>query len=342
MRTKLPVILLLFAGSVVLPAQVVVSKDQLKGFGPLPTVAAPEAGSAEAAKIGLGRMLYYDARLSKDQKLSCNGCHALDKYGVDGDATSTGFKGQHGDRNAPTVYNAFGHFRQFWDGRAATVEEQAAGPITNPVEMALPDAKAVERVLRSIPGYKAIFAKAFPGEEEPVTIGNAAKAIGAFERGLVTPSRWDAYLGGKDDALTDAEKRGFLAFRSAGCSACHNGTYIGGSTYQKLGLRKMWEDEHDLGRFKVTANNGDKLVFKVPSLRNIDRTGPYFHDGRVQTLDQAVTLMGQHQVATPLEKAQVESIVVWLKSLTGELPTSYIKKPKLPASGPQTPKADTE
>ena len=198
-------------------------------------------------KVNLGRMLYYDARLSRGQDVSCNTCHALDKYGVDDEALSTGFKGQKGARNAPTVYNAAGHFVQFWDGRAPTVEEQAKGPILNPVEMAMTDQKRVIQVLRSMPEYVEAFKKAFPGAKDPLTFDNVGLAIGAFERKLVTSARWDKFLGGDQTALTDQEKAGLNAFLDAGCQACHNGAFLGGSVFQKLGAAKPYPDTKDLG-----------------------------------------------------------------------------------------------
>lgn len=283
-------------------------------------------------------MLYYDARLSKSQKLSCNSCHQLDRYGVDNEPTSEGHKNQRGDRNSPTVYNAAAHFVQFWDGRAADVEEQAKGPVLNPVEMAMPDAKAVVAVLKSMPGYVQAFKRAFPGEKDPVTYDNAARAIGAFERRLLTPARWDKFLGGDQAALTAEEKVGLNTYLAAGCQTCHAGALLGGNLYQKLGTVKGYPDTADPGRFKVTKNEGDRMMFKVPSLRNIEKTGPYFHNGKVVTLEQAVSQMGEYQLGKRLSDGEVRSIVTWFKSLTGEIPEGYIKAPELPKSTPKTPK----
>jgi cytochrome c peroxidase len=286
-------------------------------------------------------MLYFDPRLSKNHDVSCNTCHGLDTYGVDGKVTSEGHKKQRGGRNSPTVYNAAGHFAQFWDGRAADVEAQALGPMTNPVEMAMASGEQVTAVLRTIPGYAEHFAKAFPGVSEPVTYENAGKAIAAFERKLVTPSRWDAFLGGKSDALTAAEKDGFNAFIDAGCMACHTGAFVGGGMYQKLGLVKPWPGLEDTGRFEATNNEADKGFFKVPSLRNIARTGPYFHDGKVAELSEAVTMMARHQLGKELSAEQVGSIVTWLNALTGDLPPAeLISAPELPPNGPETPAPD--
>ncbi len=314
--------------------------DKLGAFKPLPKAMESKDGSLTGAKVDLGRMLYFETRLSKNQDLSCDSCHDLGAYGVDGKDVSTGHKGQKGGRNSPTVYNAAGQFVQFWDGRAADVEAQAKGPILNPVEMAMADEAHVVAVLTSIPAYVDAFKKAFPEAKDAVTYDNLAKAIGAFERKLVTPSRWDKYLEGDKSALTDDEKAGFEAFLEAGCAACHNGAYVGGAMYQKTGVVRPWPNQKDQGRFEVTKADVDKLVFKVPTLRNVEKTAPYFHDASAKTLEEAVKAMAAHQVGKDLKDGEVRSIVAWLKTLTGDLPTAYVAKPKLPASTPTTPKAD--
>ena len=319
---------------------VTIAKGTLAAFGALPTVFENKKNALTQARIDLGRMLYYDKRLSKNHDVSCNSCHKLDKYGVDNEPTSPGHKKQRGDRNSPTVYNAAGHFVQFWDGRSPDVEDQATGPVTNPVEMALKDGKAAVTVLKSIPGYVTAFKKAFPKAKTPLTFTNMGRAIAAFERKLVTPSRWDKFLKGDKKALTDREKLGFKKFLSTGCMACHTGTLLGGHMYQKVGLIKPWPGIKDTGRMKVTKKAGDKFFFKVPSLRNIDKTAPYMHNGAVKTLENAVVLMARHQLGRELKKEDVSLIVAFLKTLTGKLPTDYIKQPKLPASGPKTPKPD--
>lgn len=317
-----------------------IDPTQLQMFSPLPKEMPPAAGSVSEQQVTLGRMLYYESRLSRDQKISCNSCHELEKYGVDGQPTSDGHKGQKGTRNSPTVYNAAGHVAQFWDGRAATVEEQAKGPVTNPVEMAMPSEKVVVAVLKSMPDYVRAFRAAFPDDKDPVSFNNMATAIGAFERKLITPSRWDKFLEGDQAALTPAEKQGFNAFMTAGCQTCHSGTLLGASLYQKLGVIKPYPDESDTGRFQLTKSEADRMVFKVPSLRNIEKTGPYFHNGQVGTLEDAVTRMGEYQIGKALTPAQIQSIVTWLKSLTGEIPAEYIKPPALPASTAATPKPE--
>lgn len=317
-----------------------IDKAMLAAFGKLPATIDRAEGPASEAMVSLGRTLYYDARLSKNHDVSCNSCHDLASYGVDGHAFSSGHKGQLGGRNSPTVYNAAGRHAQFWDGRAADVEAQALGPVMNPVEMAMPDEGRVVETLRSMPAYVEAFAKAFPDEKDPVTFQNMGKAIGAFERGLVTPSRWDRFLGGDESALTDEEKEGFKTFVASGCTACHAGTYVGGAMYQKLGLVKAWPSDKDLGRFDVTKAEGDKMMFNVPSLRNIAKTAPYFHDGSVDNLEEAVRLMARHQLGKELGDGEVKSIVAWLGSLTGEIPAAYIAKPVLPESTDKTPKPD--
>jgi cytochrome c peroxidase len=317
-----------------------VDPARLQVFQALPAVMDSAANPITEDKVNLGRMLYYDARLSRGQDVSCNTCHALDKYGVDDEALSTGFKGQKGARNAPTVYNAAGHFVQFWDGRAPTVEEQAKGPILNPVEMAMKDQKRVVEVLRSIPEYVEAFQKAFPDQKDSLTFDNVAQAIGAFERKLVTSSRWDKFLGGDQAALTDQEKAGLNTFLDAGCQACHSGAFMGGSVFQKLGAVKPYPDTRDLGRFDVTNQDADKQVFKVPSLRNVEKTAPYFHDGSVKTLEEAVTKMANYQLGRSLSPADATSILAFLKTLTGDLPSEYIKEPALPKSTAKTPKPE--
>ena len=302
-------------------------------FGALPDEAANPANPVTPEKIALGRILYYDPRFSKDQVLSCNSCHDLAKHGVDAGPTSVGHRGQRGDRNAPTVYNAALHVAQFWDGRAPDVEEQAKGPVLNPVEMAMPDEATVLVVIRSIPGYAPLFQAAFPGDADPISFDNLARAIGAFGRRLITPSRFDAFLEGQDSALTDEELEGLALFMDTGCTTCHMGAPVGGLLYQKLGLVKPYPTE-DPGRAKVTGNPADEGFFKVPSLRNVAETAPYFHDGSIATLPEAVRIMARHQLGRELDDAQVQSIVSFLRSLTGTIDPEYIAIPDLPASGP--------
>lgn len=307
-------------------------------FAPLPHAVAPESGAVNDNAVTLGRMLFYEPRLSRSQAISCDTCHPLDEYGADGRPISDGDRGQRGTRNAPTVFNAAAHFAQFWDGRAPDVEAQAKGPVLNPVEMAMPGADRAVAVLKSMPEYAALFKRAFPGEADPVTFDNMARAIGAFERGLMTPSRWDALLQGDQAALTPTELVGLQTFLDAGCQSCHNGALLGGTTYQKLGIVKPYPGSRDPGRFDVTRVPGDRGVFKVPSLRNVERTGPYFHDGSVASLDAAVRQMGEYQLGRSLGDAEVRQIVAFLKVLTGKIDPNYIKPPVLPRSRPATPR----
>jgi cytochrome c peroxidase len=308
-------------------------------FGPLPATAPRTGDLANDARLTLGRLLYFDARLSKNHDVSCNSCHGLDTAGVDGDAVSTGHRGQKGGRNAPTVYNAALHVAQFWDGRAADVEAQALGPPLNPIEMAMPNGEAVEAVLASIPGYVELFAEAFPGEEPPLSYVNMGRAIGAFERTLLTPSSFDDFMSGDLDALTPAQLAGLRTFLSKGCITCHNGAAVGGAQYQKLGLVNPYST-NDIGREAVTNDELDRFVFKVPSLRNVTRTGPWFHDGVVGSLPEAVRLMAWHQLGIKLSGEEVASIVEFLGSLDGRIPDEWLVAPELPASGPETPAPD--
>ncbi len=314
-----------------------VDQATLSMFAPLPESIPPKASGPLDAQVALGRQLYYDSRLSKSQTISCNSCHDLAKYGVDGEPTSEGFRGQHGNRNSPTVYNAAANFVQFWDGRAHDVEEQAKGPITNPVEMAMASPASVVAVLKSIPEYAAEFHRAFPNSKDPVTYDNMALAIGTFERGLLTPSRWDRFLKGDRTALTAQEQAGLSTFVSVGCPACHAGKLVGGNIYQKIGAVKPFPDTSDPGRFQVTNDDDDRMRFKVPSLRNVAMTAPYFHNGKVTTLDQAIAEMGEYQLGRKLTRQEIGSIVSFLKALTGEIPAQYIQKPELPKSTAKTP-----
>ncbi len=318
--------------------KVEIDPASLKGFAPLPAVIDSSENPVTPEKVALGRKLYFEKRLSKSQDISCDSCHPLDNYGAEDTAVSTGFKGQKGKRNAPTVFNAAGHFAQFWDGRAADVEEQAKGPMMNPVEMAMPSSNSVVAALNSVPEYRDDFRKAFPGDRNPVTLDNAAKAIGAFERTLITPSRWDKFLKGDQAALTNEEKAGFKKFSEVGCQTCHAGAYVGGAMYQKAGLIEPWPTKGDEGRFSVSKQDSDRMVFKVPSLRNVEKTAPYFHDGSVAKLDGAVRAMAEYQLGRTLKDAEVQEIVSWLKTLTGE--PYVVQAPKDSKASPAAPKPD--
>jgi cytochrome c peroxidase len=312
-----------------------------KYFSPLPARSESASNPTTPEKIALGRQLYFDSRLSKGQDVSCNTCHLLDKFGVDNEPTSKGHKGQRGERNSPTVYNAATHFAQFWDGRAATVEDQAQMPITNPVEMAMTDANYVLRTVKSIPGYVEAFARTFPGEPDPINMVNIGKAIGSFERGLMTPAPFDEFLAGKMTALDGDALRGLELFIEFNCISCHTGPTVGGTMYQKLGSVKTYETK-DEGRFKITKDEKDKYVFKVPGLRNVTKTAPYLHDGSATTLDDVLNIMATYQIPKgSLTDEERTYLKAFLASLEGKIadPT-YIAVPTLPPAGPDTPKPD--
>lgn len=318
------------------PAGITIDPALLTAFAGYPSRFESPKNPITPEKIALGKMLYFETRLSKNQKISCASCHDLAKYGTDGEKTSPGHKGQRGGRNSPPSFNAAGHIAQFWDGRAADVEEQALKPITNPIEMALANEGTIVTVLASMPEYAEAFKKAFPTDKDAITTANVAKAIGAFERTLTSPSKVDAFIKGDTKALTEEEKAGFQKFLSVGCNTCHGGPTFGGTEYKKLGFAKPYPDVKDNGRFDVTKQEADKHVFKVPSLRNVEKTGPYLHDGSIATLPEVVKLMGTYQLGKDLNDADVASIVTFLKALTGEAPK--VDKPALPASTPKTPK----
>jgi cytochrome c peroxidase len=308
------------------PSSTELSPRMARRFRPLDD--RGNAGEPQAL-VELGRLLYYDTRLSANSAVSCNSCHPLARYGADSSAVSAGVWGQQGRRNAPSTFNASRQFRQFWDGREGTLEEQAQRPFLNTREMAMTQAGVIAN-LSSIPGYPALFAHAFPDQSEPLTFENVAIAVAAFERGLVTPSRWDNYLRGDRNALSAEEKIGAKVFSNVGCVVCHTGEMLGGSMFEKVGVQVPWPNQQDRGRMEVSGATADDMVFKVPSLRNVTQTAPYFHDGSARTIDQAVRLMALHQLGVELSDREVSEIVAWLGSLTGELPASYIARPALP------------
>jgi cytochrome c peroxidase len=304
--------------------------DQHKNlFAGMPKVMESADNPLTDAKIDLGRVLFYEPRMSASGDISCNSCHVLDEFGVDGLATSPGHDGTFGPRNSPTVYNAANHVAQFWDGREPTVEAQAKGPILNPVEHGMPTAESVEEVLRGIPEYRPLFEAAFPGEEEPITFDNVAMAIGAFERKLVTRGKWDRWLAGDGNAINVQERRGLDTFMEIGCTTCHMGPNLGGSLFQKMGLVEAYPME-DKGRSEVTGNAAEEYFFKVPSLRVIAETSPYMHDGSLEFLEEVVRIMAKHQLGKTVTDAQVADMVAFMNALTGKLPAEYIAEPALP------------
>jgi len=283
----------------------------------------------------LGKKLYFDPRMSKSGFISCNSCHNLSMGGTDNIPTSIGDHWQQGPINAPTVLNSSLNVAQFWDGRAADLKEQAGGPIANPGEMAFTHTLAIA-VLDSIDGYRREFKQVFGADE--ITISEVTAAIAEFEKTLVTPgSRFDRWLLGDDKALAADELAGYQLFKASGCIGCHNGPGVGGSSFQKMGVVAKYEAKSPAeGRSAVTGKDADRFNFKVPTLRNVELTYPYFHDGAANTLTEAVDTMGRLQLGkqfTPDENAQ---IVAFLKTLTGEQPAFQL--PILPPSGDATPR----
>ncbi|MDD5298349.1 MAG: cytochrome-c peroxidase [Rhodocyclaceae bacterium] len=285
--------------------------------------------------VELGKKLFFDARLSKSGFISCNSCHNLSMGGTDNLKTSIGHNWNQGPINAPTVLNSSLNLAQFWDGRAKDLQAQAGGPIANPGEMASNHTLAVE-ILQSIPGYVAEFKKVFGNDK--VTIEEVTKAIAAFEETLVTPnSRFDRWLKGDKKALTADEQAGYKLFKDSGCTTCHNGPAVGGNSYQKMGVVEAYKASSPAeGRVGVTKEEADRFKFKVPTLRNVEMTYPYFHDGAANTLKEAVDTMGRIQLGKKFSDADNTKIVAFLKTLTGDQPS--FKLPILPPSSDATPR----
>jgi cytochrome c peroxidase len=317
-----------------------ISPGQLFMFSPLKV--PPPATGVDALKVDLGRMLYYDTHLSANNSTSCNSCHQLTKYGVDpGQAVSRGFDHKPGGRNSPTVYNAGLQFVQFWDGRAPTLAAQASGPMMNPVEMGMPGPETVLAYVHSNVNYVKQFSQAYSDKKDPITMDYITDAIASFEGRLLTPSRWDEYLKGNQQALSEDEKQGLRAYLRAGCASCHAGTGMGGNSYAKLGTFKNWPDmKSDTGRMGLTHEERDQMYFKVPLLRNVAQTGPWFHSGKVETLDEAVRLMGEYQLGRKLSASEVRSIIIFLNTLTGPLPQGFIELPSQQESNGMAAKID--
>jgi cytochrome c peroxidase len=279
------------------------------------TVPAPES-----VQVELGRQLFFDPRLSRSGKISCSTCHDLSRHGVDGLTVPVGHNGQPGRRNTPTVLNAFLNRSQFWDGRAPDLASQAVHPILDPREMAMPDQQTVVAKLQQIPGYRSAFARAFPTEATPLNFPNLTRALAAFEQTLATPGRFDQFLAGRVEQLNASEKEGLRLFLNKGCVACHDGPGLGGNSLYKSGVLEPYPSTADRGRFEVTQRERDRFVFKVPVLRNVARTAPYFHDGRVRELREAIDLMAKIQIGTENTPSESEALLAFLKSLDGQLP----------------------
>lgn len=295
----------------------------------------------QAAKIGqpamveLGKKLYFDTRLSKSGFISCNSCHNLSLGGTDNLKTSIGHNWQKGPINAPTVLNSSMNLAQFWDGRAKDLKAQAGGPIANPGEMAFTHQLAIE-VLASIPAYQTEFKKVF--KKDAIDIDQVTQAIAAFEETLVTPhSRFDKWLKGDKKAISAQELAGYKLFKDSGCVACHNGPAVGGNSFQKMGVVAPYVASSPAeGRVAVTGKDADRFNFKVPTLRNVELTYPYFHDGEAATLTQAVDTMGRLQLGKQFTVEENAKIVAFLKTLTGEQPKFAL--PILPPSTDATPR----
>lgn len=283
--------------------------------------ALPAEPAAITPKVVLGRRLFHDRALSRDGTLSCASCHDLERGGTDQRATSLGIAGQVGPINSPTVLNARYNFVQFWDGRAADLRAQAAGPVANPREMGN-DWNNVVTTLQRTPGYVTEFAAVYPAG---ITEANVRDAIAAYEEVLVTPSRVDRFLRGDDAALTADERAGAELFVTVGCVTCHNGINLGGASYQKFGVVRQYLSERaltevDNGRFNVSHDENDRFIFKVPTLRNVALTAPYFHDASAPTLERAVEVMGRYQLGRDLTPGDITRLVAFLRATTGELP----------------------
>jgi cytochrome c peroxidase len=289
----------------------------------------------EPALIELGKQLYFDPRLSRSGFISCNSCHNLSMGGSDNLATSIGHNWHKGPINAPTVLNSSMNVAQFWDGRARDLQEQAGGPIANPGEMAYTHELAVE-TLGSIPQYVAAFERVFG--KGPIEIGQATRAIAAFEETLVTPnSRFDKWLQGDHAVLTADQRDGYTLFKSSGCTACHNGPAAGGASFRKMGVVEPYRTTNPAeGRSAVTGQDADRFSFKVPTLRNVELTYPYFHDGAAETLVEAVDIMGRIQLGRRYTQEENAQIVAFLKALTGDQPR--VELPILPPSSEKTPR----
>ena len=294
-------------------------------FQVLPTSADNPNNKVTDSKVKLGKILYYDNRLSKDETQSCNTCHDLNTFGVDRLPTSPGDNGGNGKENSPTVLNAALHTTQFWDSRAKDVEEQAGMPILNPVEMAIPTEQYLIDRLSKVDMYQSLFKEAFPDDAKPLTYINIQNALAAFERTLLTPSKFDDYLKGNANAMSVEEKKGLKTFMEVGCTTCHMGSLLGGNIMQKFGVYgNYWDltgsEYISEGRFAVTGNEAEKYMFKVPSLRNVAETYPYFHDGSVASLEEATKIIAILNLNIDLTDEQVADLVTFMKALTADVP----------------------
>jgi cytochrome c peroxidase len=326
-RTTLSVAIALLSGAILSQSVMAASKEPIQPIAP--------AKVTNPALVELGKKLYFDPRLSKSGFISCNSCHNLSMGGTDNIKTSIGHNWQEGPINAPTVLNSSLNVAQFWDGRAADLKAQAGGPIANPGEMAFTHTLAID-MLQSIPGYVAEFKKAFGADK--VDIEKVTKAIVAFEETLVTPnSRFDKWLKGNKKVLSKDELAGYQLFKDTGCVACHNGPAVGGNSFQKMGQVEAYKASSPAeGRSAVTGKDADRFNFKVPTLRNVEMTYPYFHDGAANTLPEAVDTMARIQLGKKFTPEENAKVVAFLKTLTGDQPN--FKMPILPPSADSTPR----
>lgn len=321
------------------PAKPTINTAMLTLFHPLPAKSEAADNPSSPEKVALGKMLYFDARISRSEDLSCNSCHHLDRAGTDGLARSLGQGHKPLGRNTPPLIDGAVQEKFFWDARASSVEQAVGMVLSDPEVMAM-DEKRIDAVLGSMPEYVTDFKKAFPGDAKPITLANTSKALGAYLRTLLYPSRWDKYLEGDKTALTDAELTGLATFLDTGCPTCHQGAALGGTLVQKLGVLKPWPDIKDEGVFGVTKQETDKYFFKVAMLRNIDDTAPYMHDGSQPSLEETVTMMADYQLGKKLTPEQAKSIVTFFGALAGEPPAQMDKPPVLPKSTPSMPKPE--
>ncbi len=306
-------------------------------FGPLPASMPSPDNPITPAKVKLGIALFWEPRISVDGTVSCAKCHPPGLYAADGLRKPVGNRCKENPRNGPTILNGASQISEHWIGNRTSVEDQAKQALIGPPSFGMPTYEAVEKILKGMKGYVAMFREAFPGERDPVTADNFAKAVGAFERTLVTPAPFDEFMQGKGSALSARQKKGLAAFMETGCMTCHFSPFVGGQMYQKFGVFEPYEkytksQAVDEGRFAVTKNPSDKFVFKVPVLRNVVETPPYFHDGSVDKLTDAVVIMAKIQLGKDLTKEQAGDIVSFLVSLTGTIPESILRVPVLPAA----------
>ncbi len=293
-------------------------------FGSDPTAPAVD-NPPTAEKIALGKALFTDQSLSKSGNLSCASCHDLGNYGQDGKPKSPVADGATAARNTPTVWNAFRNYAQFWDARAATVEELVLSHVLDPLANGVADEADLVAKVKAKPQHVEAFAKVFAGEAEPVTAKNVSLALGAFQRSLVTKSKFEAFVGGDARALTNEEKLGLKTFMEVGCTQCHMSRLAGGNMIQKLGVYKPYPST-DTGRMQATKSESDKFLFKVPALLNVEKTAPYYHDGKIATLEEAVNNMAEIQLNRTLKPEETTAIVTFLKTLTGPLPAEHQKQ----------------